>query len=64
MTGALVSASAIFIVSGETWLRSSIMPIRFISRTIALPKGDMPFSTGSAVAESAQSLWIEWVRVM
>jgi hypothetical protein len=37
MTGARVAAIESRIVLGETWLRSTIMPIRFISRTIALP---------------------------
>ncbi len=64
MTGARVAERASCIVLGETWLKSTIIPSRFISRMSARPNGVSPSWTGSSVAESAQSLFFEWVRVM
>ena len=43
-------------VSGETWLRSTSMPSRFISRTTSSPNGVRPWCAGASVAESAQSV--------
>ncbi len=42
MTGASLTASAACIVSGDTWLRSTSMPSRFISRTTSPPNGVSP----------------------
>ena len=42
MTGACETRSASAIVSGETWLRSTSMPSRFISRTTSSPNGREP----------------------
>lgn len=38
MTGSFDAASASRIVSAETWDRSTIMPMRFISATISRPR--------------------------
>ena len=51
-------------VSGETWLRSTSMPRRFISRTTSSPKGVRPWWRGVSVAESAQPVVRTWVSVM
>jgi hypothetical protein len=64
MTGAADVAIASCMVFGETCERSISMPMRFISRTTSLPKGVRPLWTGPSVAESAQSLFFEWVSVM
>ena len=53
MTGAWLAASAARIVSGETWLKSTSMPRRFISFTTSTPNGVRPWCAGASVAESA-----------
>jgi len=55
---------ASYMVSSETWLRSTIMPRRFISLTTCSPKGDRPVHFGASVALSAQVVVLEWVSVM
>ena len=42
ITGASLTESAACIVSGDTWLKSTSMPSRFISRTTAAPNGVNP----------------------
>ena len=42
MTGEALAASAAFMVSAETWLRSTSIPSRFISCTTARPNGVRP----------------------
>jgi len=64
ITGACVVSSAAFMVSGDTWERSTSMPSRFISCTTARPNGVSPRCTGLSVAESAQSVFLPWVSVM
>ncbi len=63
ITGASLVASAARIVVGATWLRSTIIPSRFISRTTSWPKAVRPPTAGSSVAESAQGTLSLWVRV-
>ncbi len=63
ITGASLTRIASSIVPGETWLRSTSMPSRFISRTISSPNADRPPSFGSSVAESAHAVFFEWVSV-
>ena len=46
MTGALLTSSASLIVSGETWLRSTSMPSRFISWTTVRPNSLSPCILG------------------
>ena len=53
-----------FIVSGDTWLRSTNIPRRFISRTTSTPNGVRPWCAGASVAESAQAVLLVWVKVM
>ena len=62
-TGTLETSSAWRITSALTWLRSTSMPIRFISATTSRPKSESPPSTGSSVAESAHGTLSLWVRV-
>ena len=64
MTGASDTRMASSMVSSDTWLRSTIMPRRFISRTTSSPKGLRPPHLGASVALSAQVVVLEWVRVM
>jgi hypothetical protein len=64
ITGASDTRMASSMVSSETWLRSTIIPSRFISRTTASPNGDSPPHFGASVALSAQVVVREWVRVM
>ena len=64
ITGASEARMASSIVSSETWLRSTIMPSRFISLTTASPNGLSPPHFGASVALSAQVVVLEWVRVM
>ena len=56
MTGASVVSSASRIVVAATWLRSTIIPRRFISRTTSRPNSLRPPTTGTSVAESAQGV--------
>ena len=64
MTGARETRIASAIVSAETWLRSTSMPSRFISRTTSSPNGDSPPSAGVSVAESAHGTFLLCVSVM
>ena len=65
ITGACGDARcASFMVSAETWDRSTSMPMRFISRTTSSPKGERPPCLGASVAESTQSSVAQCVRVM
>ena len=64
MTGASDTRMASSMVSSDTWLRSTIMPRRFISRTTSSPKGLSPPHLGASVALSAQVVVLEWVKVM
>ncbi len=64
MIGASVTASASFMVSGDTWLRSTSMPRRFISRTTSSPNFESPLCRGWSVAESTHGTLAEWARVM
>ena len=63
-TGASATSRAAAIVLGATWLRSTSIPSRFISRTTSTPKGVRPPWRGSSVAASAQRVVFQWVRVM
>jgi len=63
ITGAVEVSSASCIVPGETWLRSTSIPRRFISRTTSRPKSLNPPCTGSSVAESAHGTLRVWVSV-
>ena len=62
-TGTSEARSASRMVPAETWLRSTSMPMRFISRTTSTPKAERPPSTGSSVAESAHGTLELWVSV-
>ncbi len=64
MSGRSLTDKAWRIVSAETCEMSTIMPIRFISRTTSSPKFVRPPCLASSVAESAQSIVSAWVRVM
>ena len=64
ITGALVASSASFIVASLTWLKSTIMPRRFISRTTWRPKSVSPSCLGASVALSAHGTFLPWVSVM
>ncbi|MNR03384.1 hypothetical protein D3C85_1192740 [compost metagenome] len=64
ITGAVETRMASVMVSSETWLRSTIMPMRFISLTTCSPNGDRPPHLGASVALSAQVVVLEWVSVM
>ncbi len=64
MTGALVTRRTSSIVASETWLMSTSMPRRFISRTTSSPNAERPPCSGASVAESAQGVFFEWVSVM
>ena len=63
IAGTSATRSASRMVSADTWLRSTSMPIRFISRTTSTPNADRPPCTGTSVAESAQSTLLLWVSV-
>ena len=63
ITGASLTSSAARIVSAETCERSTIIPIRFISRTTSRPNAVSPPATGRSVAESAQGVFALWVSV-
>ena len=67
MTGAFECASACRAVSSEVWLRSTSMPIRFISSMSARPSGLRPPQCGFVPSrkphESANALWQVWVSV-
>ncbi len=56
ITGASVVSSASRIVVAATWLRSTIIPSRFISRTTSRPNSLRPPTTGTSVAESAHGV--------
>jgi hypothetical protein len=56
-TGARVVASASRMVVAATCERSTITPIRFISRTTSRPNALSPPWTGSSVAASAHSVF-------
>ncbi len=59
ITGSVLVSSAWCITSVATCERSTIMPMRFISRTTVRPKSFIPPSTRSSVAESAHDvLWL------
>ena len=64
ITGASVTSSAAAIVAGETWLRSTSIPSRFISRTTSRPNSVRPSCCGGSVAASAQRVVRQWVSVM
>ena len=63
ITGTLETSMACRITSALTWLRSTSIPMRFISATTSRPKSDSPPSAGSSVAESAHGTLSLWVRV-
>ena len=63
ITGASATSSAARIVSAETCERSTIIPIRFISRTTSRPKAVNPPTAGRSVAESAHGVFALWVSV-
>src|SRR5215216_3415914 len=63
ITGAAVTRSAARIVAGATWLRSTSMPSRLISRTTSSPKRLSPPARGWSVAESAHGTLSLWVSV-
>jgi hypothetical protein len=63
ITGAVAVSRASRIVAWLTWERSTIIPIRFISRTTPRPSSLRPPSTGSSVAESAHGTLSLWVSV-
>lgn len=62
-TGRAVTSRAASIVSADTCERSTIMPMRFISRTTSRPNSVSPRASGESVAESAQPTFLAWVRV-
>ena len=64
ITGASDTRMASTMVSSDTWLRSTIMPRRFISLTTSSPKAFSPFHLGASVPLSAQVVLLEWVSVM
>ena len=64
ITGAFATSSVSIIVASLTWLRSTSMPMRFISRTTSIPKGLRPSCLGVSVAASAQGMLLLWVSVM
>ena len=64
ITGARLTSSASIIVFSDTWLRSTTIPIRFISRTRSLPKSVSPPCSGSSVALSAHGVLRLCVSVM
>lgn len=64
MTGSFDAASASRIVSAETWDRSTIMPMWFISATISRPRSFRPCHLCSPTAASANSLVLFQVSVM
>ena len=51
-------------VASETWLRSTIIPSRFISWITETPNSDRPSLLGASVALSAQSSVFQWVSVI
>ena len=64
MTGDSVTSRASLITPGDTCDRSTIMPIRFISRTTSRPNAVSPPWAGLSSAASAQSSVTLWVSVM
>ncbi len=64
ITGASLVASASRMVPAETWLRSTSMPVRFISRTTSRPKAESPPRRSVSVAESAHAMLSLCVSVM
>ena len=64
ITGASATSSAAAIVVAATWLRSTSIPSRFISRTTSRPNRVSPPWRGASVAASAQRVVFQWVRVM
>ena len=64
MTGALVMSSTAAIVASDTWLTSTIMPMRFISATTDRPKSVSPLARGASVDESAQLRLLPCVSVI
>ncbi len=55
-TGATVVLRAVRMVVAATWLRSTIIPRRFISPTTSRPKALRPPTAGTSVAESAHGV--------
>ena len=51
-------------VSADTWLRSTSMPSRFISRITSSPNFVRPWCAGASVLASAHGRLAECVRVM
>ena len=64
ITGAAETRSASSMVSGDTWLKSTIIPSQFISRTTSSPNADNPPSSGLSAAESAHAVLLLCVSVM
>ncbi len=64
ITGAVLVAIASRMTPSATWLRSTSMPTRFISRTTSWPKAERPPRRGRSVALSAQSMLSLCVSVM
>ena len=64
ITGASVTRRASRMVSADTWLRSTSIPSRFISRTTSSPNFVRPPSAGASIAASAQGSVTLCVSVM
>ena len=64
ITGACDTRIASAIVSGETWLRSTSMPSRFISLHDLLAERRQAADLGVSVAESAHGVFLVCVSVM
>ena len=64
MTGDSATFSASLMTPGETWLRSTSIPSRFISRTTSRPNGVSPPWAAESRAASAQARVTLWVSVM
>ncbi|GAB3844657.1 hypothetical protein GCM10027610_059520 [Dactylosporangium cerinum] len=63
ITGAVEASSASRCVDAATWDRSTRMPSRLSSVTIARPTSVRPPTAGLSVAESAQAVLSLWVSV-
>jgi len=64
VTGATECANVIFMAGTDTWLISTIIPMRFISPTTAIPNAERPLERKGPFAESTQGRVQVCVRVM
>ena len=63
-TGAALSSTASSTALSEMCDTSTIIPIRFISRTSSRPSFDSPLWVSPSVIESAKALDLKWASVM